>query len=398
VLTNNTGIYPPAATVAPPPPPVTPPPPITIPAAGQSFIDPIFNETITRISDAAARGVAWISTEYSPVCPFDEAAGNFVLIHVDHFALYNGAGFIKDLPISASGEPRWSRKVVSLLYFHAAPSNVLQSLDVVSGAITTVHTFDEYVSIDGLGESDISLDGDHLVLCGQDVNGKPLEVFVYQISTDTKGPALNVAGHAIDSLYIDSNNDVLISWDPPYPTTPPTSGPTYKGMELFIGSTMAFARTLTGANGHKDCTTNQIGPVLCWTNSDENPVTLPAFPNGIVEIDLATGVQMGLLAIPWVDAVHVSCPDTAGFCYVETYSNPTSTAAWTVYRDELLRVWLDGSRIDRLCHHRSLAYNYNGQPKCTCSRDGTKLLFSSNMGQNPTTDYCDVYLIAPVGN
>jgi hypothetical protein len=71
---------------------------------------------------------------------------------------------------------------------------------------------------------------------------------------------------------------------------------------------------------------------------------------------------------------------------------------WVVYTDELLQVKLDGSGVLRLAHHRSRPQNsYSWQPKNTVSRDGTRLLYSSNFGlsgkNGNSIEYADTYLI-----
>ena len=53
----------------------------------------------------------------------------------------------------------------------------LKTCDTSNGALNVVHTFSEYSAISGMGESDISFDGDHFVFAGD-----RRYVFVYRIS------------------------------------------------------------------------------------------------------------------------------------------------------------------------------------------------------------------------
>ena len=76
-------------------------------------------------------------------------------------------------------EPRWSRKDNHTIYY--VHGNQFKTYDISGGAIAIVHTFSEYSAISGLGESDISYDGDHFVFAGDGHS-----IFVYQISTGTK--------------------------------------------------------------------------------------------------------------------------------------------------------------------------------------------------------------------
>src|SRR5688572_19387781 len=79
------------------------------PKVGESFIDPVFGSRITRISDAEAHGEPSIATEYPTVSPWNADYSRLLLVHHDHFGLYDENGkFIHSLLIPADAEPRWS--------------------------------------------------------------------------------------------------------------------------------------------------------------------------------------------------------------------------------------------------------------------------------------------------
>jgi hypothetical protein len=106
----------------------------------------------------------------------------------------------------------------------------------------------------------------------------------------------------------------------------------------------------------------------------------------------------------WSLAFHVSCPDNAGFCIVGTYapSDPNPSQSWPAFTNELLRVPVNGGSTSRLAHHRSRPLNgYNYTPRASVSRDGTKLVYSSNFGLqdqlNLPTEYSDAYLMTLSG-
>src|SRR6185295_10565712 len=170
-----------------------------------------------------------------------------------------------------------------------------------------------------------------------------------------------------------------------------------QGIELF-NSNMVFQRQLADTEGHMHLTRDTDGSeALVWTNSaDPHPIC----DNGIVKINLATAKQTCLLSLDWSLAVHITCPDGNGSCYVDTEApaDPNPSAAWPAYTNELLQVRLDGSGTTRLAHHRSRPLNgYNWEPRLTISRDGSGLLFASNYGLQATagkpTEYSDTYLI-----
>ena len=365
------------------------------PASGGIYVDPVFGSTIKRISNALGTpnadgggNLTWITDEYSTVSPFNGDNSKILLVHQSYFGLYDGAGFyIRDLPleISASSEPRWSRKDNHTLYY--VHGNQFKSYDISTGTIKVVHTFSEYTFISGLGESDISFDGDHFVFAG---SGR--YVFVYRISTDTKSAAFDTGGRSFDSLYVTPNNNVTITWN--------QSGTVrYSGIELF-DTNMTFQRQLARAGGHMDITLDTDGnEVLVWTNSNDPQ---PICNNGIVKIRLADARQTCLASFDWSLAVHISAPDNSGFAYVETYApgNPTPPNGWVAYTNELLQVKLDGSQVLRMAHHRSRPFQsntYNWQPKMSTSRDGSRVVYGSNYDLQTidgyAAQYSDVYLI-----
>src|SRR5256885_9239341 len=219
------------------------------PAAGGSYTDAVFGTAVKRISDAmhttdVGRGgpVTLISQEYSSMSPFNMDNTRLLLQHFSYFAVYDGAGnFLKDLYLygtPASSEPRWSRKDPNVFYY--VSGNQFKSFNVGTMTSTVVHTFSEYTKISGKGESDISEDGDHFAFAGDDSN-----VFVYQISTDTKGPVFDAGSHGgFDQLYITANNNVLVGWYA-------GGSNRYNGVELYDRN-MNFVRQEGHTIGHMD--------------------------------------------------------------------------------------------------------------------------------------------------
>ncbi len=369
------------------------------PAVGDTYVDPVFGSTVKRISNALGTpnadgggSLTWITDEYSTMSPFNSDNSRILLVHQSYFGLYDGTGaYLRDLPleISSSSEPRWSRNDNRTIYY--IHGNQFKTYDISSGATNIVHTFGEYSAISGMGESDISFDGDHFVFAG---DGR--YVFVYRISTDTKSSVFDTGGTALDSIYITPNNNVIVSWT--------ASGTVrYTGQELFDAN-MNFLRQVGRADGHKDVTLDTNGDeVLVWTNSNDPQ---PICNNGIVKIRLADGHQTCLASFDWSLAVHISAPDNSGIVYVETYapSNPTPPSGWVAYTNELLQIKLDGSQVLRLAHHRSRPFQantYNWQPKMSTSRDGSRVVYGSDYDLQTLDgyagEYSDVYLIVVGG-
>lgn len=365
------------------------------PAVGDSYTDPVFGTSIKRISDsmntvnaAAGGNVTLITNEYSTMTPFNSDSTRLLLQHLSYFALYDGEGrLMGNLPfsINAASEPRWSRRDPNLLYFHQG--NQVKHYNVATGAISVLHTFSEYGIVSGKGESDICFDGDHLVLAGDN-----RYIFLYQISTDTKGPVLDAGRRAFDQLYITPDDNVLVGWLEAGPSR-------YNGVELYDRN-MNFRRQVGYAIGHMDVTRDTDGSeLMVWANAaDPSPICM----NGLVKVRLADARQTCLLSLAWSMALHVSGPDNNGWVFVGTYipSDPSPQGgSWAPYANEILQVRLDGSEVRRLAHHRSRKFNdYYYTPRVASNRHGTKLVYSSNYGLqamlNRPANYSDAYLIS----
>jgi hypothetical protein len=370
---------------------------MTPPAAGGSYVDPVFGTEIWRLSDALGTAndadggqLTFVVNEYATMSAFNHDHSRFILQHDSYFGLYDGAGrFLANLPfeVHAGAEPRWSRSDPRTLYY--LWGNQLRSLDVETGDASVVHTFTSYTYVSGRGESSLCFDGDHMVLVGDD-----RFVFVYDIGNDTEGQALD-AGVAFDSVYMTPDDHVTVTWN--------TSGSGRRnGIELFDRS-MGFLRQVARAGGHMDVTRDAGGDeVLVWINSAD---PAPICDNGVVKIRLADAQQTCLGTLDWSLAVHVSCPDDDGTCLIGSYapSDPEPQGLWPAHTNELFQVLLDGSGTRRLAHTRSRPFNgYNYMPRASVSRDGSRAVFSSNFGLQETAgapaEYSDAYLmLLPAG-
>jgi hypothetical protein len=346
------------------------------PPRGESYTDETFRYSIQRLSDAtkiqdvaAGNGyVPFVTAEYSTMSPFNQDNSRLLLQHGSYFALYDQAGkFLNNLPfeVSASSEPRWARNAPNILYYHAG--NQLKQLNVSRNSTSVVQVFSEYSKISGAGESDICFDGDHLVFAG---DGR--FIFVYDLKTRKKGRVLDAGGQSFDSLYITPDDHVTVTW---------SSAGDHSGIELF-DQDMKFIRRVAPKGGHMDVTRDIDGEEsLLWANAAD---PMPVCENGIVKIRLSDSTQTCLIRLDWSLAVHVSATDNSGWFFVETYAPKDPDAAadgWKLYTNEILQVKLDGTEVRRLAHHRSRPFgSYNYTPRVSASRDGARIVFSSNYG------------------
>lgn len=369
-------------------------PVIALPRPGSNYIDPIFGTSVRRLSNASAMPdnadtgrLAYVTPEYPTVSPFNADNGRLLLQHFSYFALYDGEGrYLKDLPfeIHASSEPRWSRHDPAIFYYLSG--NELKSYNVNEDRARTLHEFSEYERISGMGEADISHDGRHRVLIGDDQ-----EIFVFSLTEGRKSEVLRVPDTGmVDNLHITPSNKVLVGWYP-------TGTERFQGLELFDGD-MSFIEQVAPALGHMDLTVDEKGNDLLLMVNSADPGASTECLNAIISINLDTGRRDCLLRFDWNISLHISATPDADHAIISTYtSNTDNPDQALLYQNEILRLSLPEGEIERMVHHRSVPHdNYSFMPRATMSQDGRLVVFASNHDRQANSDlsarYTDTYL------
>jgi uncharacterized protein DUF4082/Big-like domain-containing protein len=259
------------------------------------------------------------------------------------------------------------------------------SYNVSTNSTTVLHTFAGYASIafggaDGNGEGDISWDGDHLPILGDNTYG-----MIYTISTGALTQAHNLLaitlGVAVDVWDLTPSNRAVLRWG------------NVGGGVAYFDQNMNFLGQVTHWAGHSDRTKDADGADLeVASNSADQTVVdqslVASCPNAIVKVRLAQQTQTCLQPFDWSLDAHVSCNNVGqGWCLVST---DEGTPGSVPYANELLQVKLDGSGTTRLAHSRASNATYDEQPRAAISPDGKYVVFDSDMG----TGTVDVYLLA----
>ncbi|MGH9804345.1 MAG: choice-of-anchor D domain-containing protein, partial [Candidatus Acidiferrales bacterium] len=235
------------------------------PLKGQSYNDPAFSGKITRLSDGLVEFATAVHHEYASMSPFNADSTRILLLTgKGGFFIVDKTGKVivgpDQLGISGLNEPRWSPTDANTLYFHRG--NQAKKYDAAAKKETTIRIFFQYSTIGfGGGESDISDDGDHLVIIGDN-----RFVHVYQISTNTLGPVLDLAGNKYDYFDMSPNNNVLANYG---------SGGSgrFRGFELF-DKNMNFIRQVLPWVGHADRGRDINGDeiLVITNNNDTSPL------------------------------------------------------------------------------------------------------------------------------
>ncbi|MGH9804347.1 MAG: choice-of-anchor D domain-containing protein [Candidatus Acidiferrales bacterium] len=383
------------------------------PALGQSIVDAAFGCRITRLSNSAAQFGVDVHHEYSSMSPFN-SNNTRILLLTNQGAFYvvdsNGNIIVApgSLGVSGLNEPRWSMTDPNVFYYHQ--SNQMKKRNLSDGTTTAVRTFTQYSAINfGGGESDISEDGDHMVIVGDN-----RFVHVYRISTNTLGPALDLAGNSFDNFDMTANNNVLGNYG--------SSGTgRFRGIELF-DKNMNFLRQVLPYGGHADRGRDINGDeILVITNNNDTSPLAGCAP-GMIKVRLSDSQETCLVSFQkatpsggawWNTSPHVSVNNSGGHPWAlisitdttrPGTANPNGelpadwATRWGAYYNELFLVKLDGTQAVRLAHHRSRPFplggtNYWKIPRAAISRDGSYVLFDSDFALGGSSNYADVYLI-----
>jgi hypothetical protein len=358
------------------------------------------------------------------------------------------------MPCYRSGQPLWAFSDPSSFYYDGC-DNVLRKFTITgtnTGNVTVIHTFSEYSNVTNTDASDISQDGDHLLLAGMHTGlsgaSVPIDIFSYSLSQGTKSflyTTTSCKGTVGTTLGAQPSNDCIHKME---------ITPTNQGIVQFNGSQCPECngnQYIINSNGSLTQVLNSIHFMPGWDSTGTHPLvvtlrdTLHGDPcwnqGGLTALYLDTMTDHCLFSVdyqgshvsygggpnqPWVE--YSDEPENATG-YLNNNSNfrtpvscaldtNLSSACWWPYSGEIFVVRVDSvgntsspggtsaGKVYRLAHQRSRgAAGYWSQARGTISRDGKYIIFDSNMAylngcpsQTPSAeasggDCTDVYWI-----
>ncbi len=368
------------------------------PPVGETFKDSVYGTSITRLSDGLRQLNDTVHHEYATMSPFNCDNSRILLVtDKDGFMVVDLSGRIivgtPEVNIGGRAEPRWSCHEPNIFYFHA--ENNLLTYDVNTQQKSIIRTFAQFKAITfGGGESDISEDGDHLMIVGDES-----QAGVYTISTNQLGPTLKVKEREFDYFDLTPNNNVIVRWGQ-------QGKERFKGFELFDHQ-MKFRRQIVTFGAHADRARDLNGNEVLIVLASNDPAPAKGCENnGIEKVRLSDSRKTCLLPLNWNCEAHISTNGRNPWVLISTTDNRTGTAnppgkllpdwksKWMKTYNELMLVKLDGSVVRHLAHHRSRELdNYWHTPRAAINRDGTYAVFDSNFGIQPLPNYTDVFLV-----
>ncbi len=352
------------------------------PELHKSYVDPVFNTVIQRITDPSqVPRVKRIRHYYSKANPFN-ADETFALMFGS-----NGSKWLYDAktwkPIQKlilwSGEPeiQWHPTDPNKFYYLGKINQNKYArgmfvYDIKTNSRTLLNSFSEYKKIRGKLEGNMDKQGRYYAFLGE--QGSIRDIFVYDVLNNTVSKKESVTKYvASDWVSVSPSGRYVVAMG--------------KYRSRIYDIKMKLLHDLPrGTYGHGD---------LCLgSNGDEFLV----FDGADYEIDgnrninianLKTGKLDILVRIGWRSTPHVSCRnlDKPGWALISTQGPDNK---YPNHDFEIFWVKLDGSRdIRRVAHHRSSRKNggYFAEQQAVTNKYGSKIIFASNWGDGDVSDY-----------
>jgi hypothetical protein len=406
----------------------------TPPSAGESYVDPVFGCTVKRLTDGSLEQMPQdgmhpsLTHDYSTFSPMN-AADSMLFVGAN-----NGGRRIEDnegrivvswekMPTMNNGHPVWDASDGPRFYY--ARGKTLYEGTVAGHGVKskTLHTFREYRGIVSPDAADLSQDGDHIALVGQNANNT-LDIFVWSLSkqantlryttkckiegnvTETSQPGCLhklqlTANNLLTIQFADNGSDSeqgLRLWDGNIlkhlqdGTNHTDTGYDLKGNPVFI----EVGRSSTLAGETNPCPSGWGLDVRQLNDTSSATCLLDKQPSW--HVSYRGGASQPWVALSFFDDRK---PGPELFNENREFQAPSSKN-WQLYEDEIILARIDGAAIYRLTQARSRsAENYGAQPHAALSRDGKYVIFTSNMAHpngcparmHVPGECTDVYLI-----
>jgi len=364
-------------------------PAVAQPAVGVPFIDPRFNSTVIRITNAKESGIPGVFPDYSKHQAWNADESLMMLrsgngdVHI-----YNGVTYqyIKTFPSSVSGvqDIYWHPTNPQLLYY--AMDNTFNIINELTDEVTVLHTFPEYATVTTRAEGNMSNDGRYIALCGYDTIWTPIDFLVYDLVLDSVISSLDVRTHVTEFDWISISplgNHVVVDYADKIVGR-------YHGVEVYDRQfNLVWQKPL--GSGHSDMGLDSDGTEVLIMDVYDDDLNVYY----IKKFGLSDSSSITLLTLSQEYDMHESCRSMSrpGWVYVSTFDFvgrlTDDDATWLPFEDEIFALNMDTpGKVERLAHHHSRRYSptafdsgnsiYESEPHATPNRTGTRILFGSN--------------------
>jgi hypothetical protein len=409
------------------------------PGKGQSYVDPTFGCTVTRVSDASSE--IWDGSHYIPITegyatisPFN--ANDTLLMLTDGY----GERFFTDLQgnivVPKGNVPGgnntwylWDATNPSVFYYTSGNSLMKGTISGSTVTAATVHQFSEYAAINFMDKTDLSQDGQHVVVVGGDTSGlSPENVFVYNFAANSKGPVYTTGctgsvgspnNSCLHGVTLTPDNNMIIDFA--------GDGTCNEcGNRLWTGTTPLAH--IQDATNHLDTGYDLNGNAVIVERGNAYDLageTNPCPSGWGLDVRQIYNLQSAVCLFdnqpswhigyrgnaqqPWVGVSFFDAgrtPSPEWFDNTGNYAAPTSST-WQLYEDEIVVARIDANNNSNSVYRLARAYSRSNedfytQPHAAISRTGKYIAFQSNMAYAHTgcpanfqtsTNCTDVYVI-----
>jgi hypothetical protein len=405
------------------------------PPEGRTYVDPIFGCPVTRITDSGKDEVVWdgkhpaFMNYYSTLTAVN-ASDTMVMVTATDGSWRvkgtNGSVLVPSskMPKMNDGHPVWDASNGNRFYFTIG--NKLDAGAVVNQDVSTavLHVFEEYKGVASPDAADLSQDGDHIALVGQNADDT-VDVFSWSLSKQAKtsiyrsqckvnqwGVTETPQPACLHKLQFSPDNNLIIEF------AEDGTG-SEQGLRLWRNDRLVHLQDHTNhIDSGYDPQGNPIFIELGRSSTLEGE-TNPCSSGWGLDMRLINNLSDARCIIDRQPPLHVSYRGSksqpwAAISFFDDRSAgpefntdsphfaPPTADNWHLYEDEIILAQIGGNLVYRLAQARSRsAEGYWNQPHAAISRDGKYVVFTSNMAHpngcpsnmNVPNECTDVYII-----
>lgn len=351
----------------------------------ETVTDPTYNTKITRIvgnpgdSIPNITGEVWDSEQlrhgYSKRQPWN-ADGTILYLDRCPPDLWLDAKTYE--PLYARYKPgssvRWSYVEPNIMY-HVGKSGDEQigKWDVVADTTTELVDLRAYEDLSfGEGEGNFTVDNSKVAVYAIRRSDSKKVIFVVDIINKTKGADIDVSSiYELDNCTISSLGNyivIVLHLDA-------DNGDRLQIRNAATGD-IIWEENDYGLPSHFDCAVDQNGDEVIVGVGKSDP-----YKGMVIKRRLSDGVMTALVDKGYAAHTSGRCTNRPGWVYVSYHERRESTS-WRPYRNEIIAVKLDGSRVERICNLRAIKFDYLAESHPCPSPDGLKVIFASDWEKN----------------
>jgi hypothetical protein len=384
------------------------------PAVGSTYVDPVFSETILRLT---ANTAEHSGENIYGRNGYHNADGTMMFHWLLGNACYvisttTGSVLYSNIPTGVAAYEISFDPLDPDAYYYFSGANLVRRV-LSTSTNTTIHTFPAALETLGGSVDWISANGRYFSLAWNAGDGVKIRVYDKQTDTIYTGAVAGfVAGGGWAAITPNASHIVSQAGSAAYPNQEHHSFAINHGTQTLSTTAVQFCG-LTGDHGDLiSCTDGKSYEVK--PNSDVAPFGMYRWDLDVSVAGLTDTQQLThatALILPSVigdTECHISCVSTGTYqnwCFISPeYSGDTfdsnPTGAWSNYRQEILAVNVLTLEVRRLAHHRSRSTgtNYFYYPRACASWNGNVVAWASNFNYNNVVGYADLYAIrSPLG-